>query len=396
MNKRTGKLIALLAVLAVAIAAYFVASAIAKREEGKNDIPDETKISIIDKETTDLVSVSIKSAGSDYSIGQKDGKYSLTDDADFPLDQDIAATIAAAVTEVSADRKVADSGADSSEYGLDEPLYTVTAKYSGGAEMTFRIGSYNRHTDSYYMSIAGEDAVYLVGKTMTTPLGYTLKELIVNETLTEPDEKFKALTAVKVAFSDGTGFKYTLVSATDEDGEDTWSLALLDGTEIEGDFSEAAEALYDALFGYKPTDWVAYGVKTDEQLKEYGLDAPYAEITVYYNDTVVITPDDNSAPVTKIIEKTLTVRIGNLAESADEPEEPDTSDTAPSTSSENGETEPSASADTSETEGLTAEPDSDPEEDSTESRYFLFDGGKIVYIAKLSDLSAVLELPEWE
>ena len=65
MNKRTGKLIALLAVLAVAVAAYFVASAIAKREQNRNDTPDETKISIIDKETTDLVSVTVKATGSD-------------------------------------------------------------------------------------------------------------------------------------------------------------------------------------------------------------------------------------------------------------------------------------------------------------------------------------------
>lgn len=387
MNKRTGKLIALLAVLAVAVAAYFVASAIAKREESKNDTPDETKISIIDKETTDLVSVTIKAAGSDYTVGQSDGKYTLKDDADFPLDQDRAKDIAAAVTSVSADRKVADTGADSSEYGLDSPLYTVTAKYSGGAEMTFRIGSYNRHTDSYYMSIAGEDTVYLVSKTMTSPLGYTMKDLIVNETLTEPDEKFDALTGIKVAFSDGTGFRYSLVSDESEDAEDTWALSLLDGTAIKGDFSKEAEALYDALFGYKPTDWVAYGVKTDEQLKEYGLDAPYAEITVYYNDTVVITPDDSSAPITKTVEKTLTVRIGSLVPAESEPD----GETGTSEPAEGGTT-----AESGETEGTSAADNDAPDSETAEKRYFIFDSGKIVYISKLSDLSAVLELPEWE
>lgn len=387
MNKRTGKLIALLAVLAVAVAAYFVASAIAKREESRNDIPDETKISIIDKETTDLVSVKIKAAGSDYTVGQSDGKYTLKDDADFPLDQDRAKDIAAAVTSVSADRKVADTGADSSEYGLDSPLYTVTAKYSGGAEMTFRIGSYNRHTDSYYMSIAGEDTVYLVSKTMTSPLGYTMKDLIVNETLTEPDEKFSALTGVKVAFSDGTGFRYSLVSDESGDAEDTWALSLLDGTAIKGDFSKEAEALYDALFGYKPTDWVAYGVKTDEQLKEYGLDAPYAEITIDYNDTVVITPDDNSASVTKIVEKTLTVRIGNLVPADSESDD----ETVTSEPAESGTT-----TDSGETEGTSVADDDAPDDETAEKRYFIFDSGKIVYISKISDLSAVLELPEWE
>lgn len=391
MNKRTGKLIALLAVLAVAVAAYFVASAIAKREESKNDTPDETKISIIDKETTDLVSVTIKAAGSDYTVGQSDGKYTLKDDADFPLDQDRAKDIAAAVTSVSADRKVADTGADSSEYGLDSPLYTVTAKYSGGAEMTFRIGSYNRHTDSYYMSIAGEDTVYLVSKTMTSPLGYTMKDLIVNETLTEPDEKFSALMGIKVAFSDGTGFRYALVRNESGDDEDTWALSLLDGTAIKGDFSKEAEALYDALFGYKPTDWVAYGVKTDEQLKEYGLDAPYAEITIDYNDTVVITPDDNSASVTKIVEKTLTVRIGNLVPADSEPDD-ETGTSEPAESETGAET----TADSGETEGTSAAGDDAPDDETAEKRYFIFDSGKIVYISKISDLSAVLELPEWE
>lgn len=391
MNKRTGKLIALLAVLAVAVAAYFVASAIAKREESKNDTPDETKISIIDKETTDLVSVTIKAAGSDYTVGQSDGKYTIKDDADFPLDQDRAKDIAAAVTSVSADRKVADTGADSSEYGLDSPLYTVTAKYSGGAEMTFRIGSYNRHTDSYYMSIAGEDTVYLVSKTMTSPLGYTMKDLIVNETLTEPDEKFSALTGIKVAFSDGTGFRYALVRDESGDDEDTWALSLLDGTAIKGDFSKEAEALYDALFGYKPTDWVAYGVKTDEQLKEYGLDAPYAEITIDYNDTVVITPDDNSASVTKIVEKTLTVRIGNLVPADSEPDD-ETGTSAPAESETGAET----TSDSGETEGTSVADDDAPDDETVEKRYFIFDSGKIIYISKISDLSAVLELPEWE
>lgn len=387
MNKRTGKLIALLAVLAVAVAAYFVASAIAKREQNRNDTPDETKISIIDKETTDLVSVTVKATGSDYTVAQSGGKYTLKDDADFPLDQDRAKDIAAAVTSVSADRRVAEAGADSSEYGLDSPLYTVTAKYSGGAEMTFRIGSYNRHTDSYYMSIAGEDTVYLVSKTMTSPLGYTMKDLIVNETLTEPDEKFDALTGIKVAFSDGTGFRYSLVSDESEDAEDTWALSLLDGTAIKGDFSKEAEALYDALFGYKPTDWVAYGVKTDEQLKEYGLDAPYAEITVYYNDTVVITPDDSSAPITKTVEKTLTVRIGSLVPAESEPD----GETGTSGPAESGTT-----AESGETEGTSAADNDAPDSETAEKRYFIFDSGKIVYISKLSDLSAVLELPEWE
>ena len=244
------------------------------------------------------------------------------------------------------------------------------------------------------MSIAGEDAVYLVGKTMTSPLGYTMKDLIVNETLTEPDEKFKALTAVKVAFSDGTGFRYSLVPGKtaesgdgSEDTGDTWALSLLDGTAIKGDFSKKAEALYDALFGYKPTDWVAYGVKTDEQLKEYGLDAPYAEITVYYNDTVVITPDDSSAPITKTVEKTLTVRIGSLVPAESEPD----GETGTSEPAESGTT-----AESGETEGTSAADNDAPDSETAEKRYFTFDSGKIVYISKLSDLSAVLELPEWE
>lgn len=401
MNKKAGKLIVLLAALAVAIAVYFVASAIAKREESKNDVPDETKISIIDKDTADLASVTVVSASSEYSVVQSGGKFSIKDDSAFPLDQDLAAELAAAVTDVSANRLVADSGAESSEYGLDKPLYTVTAKYSDGAEMTFRIGSYNRYSDSYYMSMTGEDSVYLVEKTMTASFGYTLKELIVNETLTEPDEKFDALTAVEVAFSDGTGFKYTLVSGTtaesgddSEDTEDKWTLALLSGTAIDGEYSDEAEALYDALFGYEPTDWVAYGISS-EQLGEYGLDAPYAEITVYYNDTVVITPDDNTASITKIVEKTMKVRIGDIADTSDDTddEESDTSDTT-DTIDTTASVSNTDAAETGSNESETSGSDELPAETIPESRYLILDGGKIVYIAKLSDLAAVLELPD--
>ena len=53
-------------------------------------------------------------------------------------------------------------------------------------------------------------------------------------------------------------------------------------------------------------------------------------------------------------------------------------------------------AESGETEGTSAADNDAPDSETAEKRYFIFDSGKIVYISKLSDLSAVLELPEWE
>lgn len=368
--KRTKNLIILLAVLVLAIGAYAVASAIAKREEDKNIIPEETKITIADKETADISSVSVTNKNSSYTIEFLSNKFFLKDDHAFPLDQSKATSIVNAASVVECNRIVAENGGSSAEYGLDDPKYLVLISYSDGTELSLKIGDYNQHTDSNYLSLDGEDRVYMIDQSFASSFGIPKYGLILNETVTEPKEKFESLTEINISFSDAKGHKYTLTEGepaeSGEDGsEDTWSLTLADGTAIQGDFSDKAKDVYNELFALELTDWADYNVTEETELQKYGLKTPYAEITVVYNETVVISGSDGTtSTVTKLVEKKLSLVLGDKlpdSENSDGAEETTLSESENSTS----------------------------DEKKTE-RYFKLGDGKIVYIVSEDSFSEIL------
>ena len=102
----------------------------------------------------------------------------------------------------------------------------------------------------------------------------------------------------------------------------------------------------------------------------YGLAEPAVKVTVRYEDTVIIAGDENTSNVTQVLEKVMGFLIGDLLP-------------AENTDSETAETEETAE---------TAEPaEADAtEEESKPQRYFMLEGGKIVYILDEANLSAAL------
>lgn len=392
--KKTKNLIILLVVLAVAIVIYIAATIIANREEKNNETPEDTKITIIDKTASDVASVSLESSSSNYTIELSSSTYYLKDDHTFPLDQTKAQAILETVSSVECNRLVSETGGDSADYGLDKPLYTITAAYTDGAALTFKIGDYNRHTDSYYLSIEGEGKVYLIDKSFTSGFEYSMKDLLTDEKITEPDDGFGCVTAIEIAFSDGTAYKYTLIPATiaesgseEEDTEESWRLTLADGKIIPGDFTEKANNIYDELFDFVPSDWVDYNVAEEEQLAKYGLSEPYATITVFYEDIVTISGEDgSSSTVTKPVEKNFSVKLGNILPDSGEADDAETSDSPDTTEDSGYNTEKN----TSTADGSSSSANNNPEEETEIERYFLIGGGKIVYIASENDFEETL------
>lgn len=400
--KRTKTLILLLLLLAVAVAVFLIASAIAKRENEKNQPPEETGIVLVEKKPSEVASVSLTSASGSYTLEKSGSTYYLKDDRAFPLDQTKAKSLTEAVASVECSRLVAESGGASADYGLDKPLYTVTAAYDDGASLTFRIGDYNRHTDSYYFSLAGEERVYLVDKDFASGFEYTLQELLTDETLTEPEDGFGSVNRIEIAFSDGRVVRYELIPATvsesgeEDDVPERWQVTLPDGSVPDGDFTKQAEAVYNQLYEFTPSDWVAYNVTEEETLAEYGLDKPYVTVTLRYEDIVVISGEDGtSSTVTKPVEKTVSILLGDLLPdslpSDGESGEPVQTEPAQTTSDSK-----EAGSEATGSEAAGSEADDDPDEEEGPDRYFMIGGGKIVYIASESEFSEILTIPSAE
>ena len=370
--KRIKSLIILGVVLAVVIVGYVVASQIAKREEKKNEVPEETVISVIDREADDITEISYKSKTSEYALEKTSSGFMLKGDEKFPLDQSVAAAMADTVSLIDSSRLVTEDRASFTEYGLAEPLSVITVKFSDGTEYGINIGGYNKYSDTDYMNIAGTDKVYTVDTALREQFDYTLKDLLADEKITSPGG-IGSVKTVEVSFSDGTGHTFAFVpgSEAEVDGDgnelvaavpDMWTKTLSDGTLLDGDHTETVTNIYNEIFSASLDEWADYAVTEPEQLEKYGLSEPYCKITVNYTETVTVTGDESTSTVTKDVDKSVYVIFGNeLPANAEDP--------------------------TAET---TADTETDTNEEEAASRYYMIGGGKVVYVVSEDDFASAL------
>ncbi|MBE6636268.1 MAG: DUF4340 domain-containing protein [Ruminococcaceae bacterium] len=361
--KKRNSLILLLVVLVLAVGFFLVATVIADREAGNDSETGEQDIVYIDKDDTAVVSLTYRDKDKAFGIEVSGNTYYLAEDHAFPLDQTLASYMVSNVAKLTFERRF-EAPSDLSEYGLDADTIAVTARYSDDTSLALTIGDYNKYADAYYCSV-GDGFVYLLDGTFTDYFAYSMNELLLDETVTAPENKLADLTKIELAYRDGTAFSYVFVPAAEDGGEDTWQKVLADGTVVDGDMTDTVEDIYDELFGVKLEDWCDYNAVGD-RLSRYGLDIPYLTVTVRYTKTVTITGADGTSSVTKEQEVVVGFLIGDLAEE-------ETADTSAETS-----------ADTS------ADTDSDVADKTEPRRYFLLEGGQIVYRLGTDKLAAVL------
>lgn len=399
--KRSTGLIVLLIVLVLAVVFYVVATVIAKREEEKNQEPEVTLITVVDKKPEDVTSLTFESKTLSVGITvNESGKYRLTSDENFPMDQIIASYMVEGVSVIEFTRKLEGADTDLATYGLDKPHTVITAAYTDERTVTLKLGDYNKHADAYYCDM-GDGAVYLIDAAYLDAFDYTMKDLLQDELITKPKKGLSAVTEFKLAFRDGSGFTYTFTKTeADEAAESTdaaetapkelWVKTLLDGTVVEGDFTKQAEALYKELFEAKLDAWADYNVTGAQRLGEFGLAEPAVTVTVRYTEEVTIAGDDSTSSVTKEVEKVVGFLIGDAAPSEKEDEPADSESSADTAAPETvGSTD--AATDTEAPEG-----DAEEEEEIV-NRYFMLEGGKVVYLideAKLTEALGIVTEPE--
>ncbi len=388
--KRSIRLIVLLAVLVLAVVFYVVATAIAKREAAKNqddEVTDSTVV-LVDKQVKDLDSFVIKTEDIDVSLYVKDSTYKRATDENFPVDQIVAGKLAQGLAKISFLRKLEVEVTDPAEFGLDEPIATFSAVYDDESTISLTVGDFNRHAGGHYCQ-TGDGTLYLVAATFLEAFAYTEQELLQDDYVTDPKKEIDSVTEIEVLYRDGSGFTYkpvtTEVPADTAEGstatktETVWVKTLLDGTEVEGDFTETAQKLYSQMFDVKLDKWVDYNVTGKDKLGGYGLAEPAIKVTVRYSEEIIIAGESGSANVTTTVDKVQGFLIGD-AVPVETPEAPETSaDTTADT--------------TADTATDTAVSDAEPEDEPETRYYFMLEGKKIVYTLTEGELSSLI-VPE--
>ena len=263
MRKKKITLCVLLAVFAVvSITAVLVSRHEEKVEQIKNS--GETILAIPAGSVTAL------------SWTNEDGTFSFTKGDVWTYDDDPAFSVdAEKVNELLAQFEdfaaafVIDDVEDYAQYGLDEPVCTISIT-AGEETYTVELGDFSKMDEQRYVSI-GDGKAYLVSHDPLDEFGAVLRDMILDDTIPEFD------TAEQIAFSGSES--YTIVY--DETGTSICSddVYFMDGKPLDTD---NVDTFLSAVKSLSLTNYVSYNV-TDEELQTFGLDEPALTITLDYS-----------------------------------------------------------------------------------------------------------------
>ncbi len=345
------------------IAAYLaVSSSFPDESESTDTTAEDTYVSVNSIEEDSIVAVSFTNGGAEYSFSLSSEVWSYTADASFPVDPEAMGDITSALSGIRAQRAF-DADTKSAEYGLDEPLHVIKVTLSAGGTLTYNIGDYNKHSDTYYMTASGHDKVYMVSADFRELFAGELYDLLKKDTTpTVNAEDISLISAVLP----GQSTELKLEQGT-EDSETVWTHTNINGAAAKLE-TATAEKIAAALAFPSLSDCVDHNAQ-DSELSAYGLlPEQRTRVTVKYNVKVdSATADATSIGGSTVIERELSYYIGKT-------EAPAAQDTAADTASGNTAL---ADADTS------ADNASDSNAKKTVT-YVMLEGSNMVYKVDIS------------
>ena len=379
--KKSTKLVSAVVVLAVLGGVYVgLNTYVTKKESTESSSEEESKTEVYSVKTDDIKSLEFIIDKKDTVFEKKDDSWVKKDETAFPVNQTTLDSAASALEKVEADR-VLENVDDLTEYGLDSPSNSVTVTTDDGTTK-FNIGDENTSMNQYYIAKDDEDStVYVVSSSTVTPFMNSLYDYAQGEDFPTIDSS----TVKKVQVSQDED---SYILEENSDGA-TWDVST-DGSDKETADTTAAGNVTSGLGSLAYDQFTDYNA---EDLSRYGLDKPYAIITVDYQEEVENDSSDESESDSEASE--------SVTEDNTDSTEENSGDSIDSTASDD-----SSSGDSSESEDAA---DSSDTGDSTEkttvdkqlviyvgdnaddgSRYVTIDN-KQVYTMSTDTLSAIID-----
>ena len=179
-KKKRNTLVVLLAMLVVVCGVYFGVSKYSEAQMNEETQAEEESIPMIQMD--DVVAVSYDNETASLSFEKREDEWICLEQEDFPLIQNRINSIANAMKDMSANRKLDDT-TDLSQFGLDQVTKTVTAEDSEGNTKTLKIGNVNEYTGDYYAMVEGDDTIYTIADSIVNYTDYTLDDLLQLDTV---------------------------------------------------------------------------------------------------------------------------------------------------------------------------------------------------------------------
>ena len=286
MKKKSVNLITAVGVLVVLSGAYVgVKAYVAKQEAADTESAEEENLEIISIASADVKSIKFVIDKKEVTFEKDGDSWVKSDETGFPVDQDKIDTLVSSLNSIKAERTL-ENVEDASEYELDQPENTITVTTEDGETTVIQLGMENDSTSQEYIDLNKDSStVYVVSNSTFSSFEGTLYDFAKSGVFPTVDSS----TVSKISV-DGKDSSY----AVEKDENNFWNIT--GNGETEKADSAKATSLASTLSSVAYASFVNYNCAEDE-LSQYGLDKPYAEITVDYQEEVEkeSTDDKNEA-----------------------------------------------------------------------------------------------------
>ena len=280
MTKRNPLLASFLA-LAILSLLYWGISALKTRNETAEADAEAARLAVLSLEGANEISCA--GPAGELTFINDVGVWRAANYDGWPLDQNAIETLEYDLISLKAVRVLDEHGA-LADYGLDAPLYTVTITDPEGGEHILTISGEDVN-GNLYAALEGDGRVFTIAPSLASSLDKGILSYVEYPQLPHPAED--SITAITLE-QGGDIWQYarveTAAGESDAGGETRYGWRCLkNAEEAEAVNENIASAIYD-LTQLSFSSCVAYDI-SGEELAGYGLEAPYAVITVSYNET---------------------------------------------------------------------------------------------------------------
>ena len=315
MKNKTVKMVLAVVVLGVCCGAYAgVKTYVAHQDQKESEEDSEESTTVFTASTDNIKSLDFMVDDTETTFEKDDDSWVKKDETDFPVNQTTLDSAASAIASVDSDRVLEDVD-DLSEYGLDSPSNTIKIVTKSDEEdgdditTTLYVGDENSSTSQYYVrKDDDEKTVYLIDSSCVEPFAKSLNDYAQME-------DFPAIsntdTITKISVDGDNSYELS----KDEDTS-TWSVK---GSEDEEKADSATVSSLVSSFGSMAYSSLA-DYKCDDKSK-YGLDKPYATITVDYQEEVAEQDTESDESVSETTDETSEAEDTDGEEAEDETSE---------------------------------------------------------------------------
>lgn len=296
-KKKTVKIFVLLIIIVLLLILYFALKNYNRVQEDKEETKAQSDI-IFSFDEDDIKNLSFLISGERVSFTKSEEKWTYDNDESFPVNADQMTVLTDSLAEVTANRTL-ENVENLSDYGLDEPEDIIQITDANDEVTTITVGDTNDSTGDCYVYLNEDNqTVYTVNGDLATVFSGSLMNYAEGE-------DYPAITASDINKIELSQNENSFVLEKSDESTSGWVLTDASGNQTDVS-SSYASTLQSTVAGFTYANYYEYNCS---DYSVYGLDQPFAILTVDYTETV--TSDDSEEESEEEVKKEMILYIGN-------------------------------------------------------------------------------------